>query len=274
MVDAASGSAKLETTIFMPSGKGPFPLLILNHGKSLGNPNLQSRDRFFVVSREFVKRGYAVVIPMRKGFSKSTGEYIEWACDMTNNGQTQADDLTVTLAYLAGQSWADVGRVLIAGQSYGGLAALAFGTRQFPGVKGLINFAGGLRVFGGKCAWQSSLINAFSNYGGKTTVPSIWFYGMNDSHFNPQLAAKLYDAYVAAGGHAKLVAYGPFKNDAHGMIGSRDGVKIWWPETEKFLKQIGLPTERPSVLENNEASAHSDFSELDIVDPSLYRVIK
>ncbi len=254
MAPAGAAGIELETTIFTPPGKGPFPLLILNHGKGLGNPNLQQRDRFLVISREFVKRGYAVVIPMRKGFSKSSGTYVELKCNMTGNGYAQADDLVGMLAYLRTQSWADMERIVIAGQSYGGLAALAFGTRQFPGVKGLINFSGGLRIYGGDCPWQTSLINAFSNYGAHSKTPSIWFYGANDSHFSPQLAADLHRAYVAAGGNARLVAYGPFEHDSHAMSSSSDGVKIWWPETEKFLKEIGLPTEVAPVFANDEKS--------------------
>ncbi|MGE5621810.1 MAG: alpha/beta hydrolase family protein, partial [Bacillota bacterium] len=245
MIPVISGgeAVELETTIFKPPGNGPFPLVVMNHGKALGNPHSQGRDRFVVLSREFVKRGYAVVIPMRKGFSKSTGEYVDQGCNMTAHGQSQADDLQGTLEYLDRQPWVDRDRIIVAGQSYGGLATLAFGTRHFPGVRGLINFAGGLKMHGGDCRWQDSLVKAFSSYGAKTQLPSIWFYGANDQHFGPELASRMYDAYVRAGGQARLVAYGPFKKDAHGMSGSRDGVQIWWPETEKFLRELGMPTE-------------------------------
>ncbi len=272
MVPAQFGAqtVELETTIFKPPGDGPFPLLIMNHGKALGNPRNQNRDRFIVLSREFVKRGYAVVIPMRKGFSKSSGEYIDRGCDMTAHGQFQADDLQSTLEYLRTQHWADAEHVLVAGQSYGGLTALAFGTRHFPGVKGLINFAGGLKMHGGSCRWQQSLVQAFATYGAKTTLPSIWFYGANDNHFSLDLATQLHNAYVQAGGNAKLVAFGPFKKDAHGMSGSRDGVKIWWPETEKFLKELGLPTEPVLALNNEIKVPEREYAAIDNVDAIPY----
>ena len=64
---------QFETTIFKPPGNGPFPLLLMNHGKEIGDPHKQKRDRFLAISREFVKRGYAVAIPMRRGFARSTG---------------------------------------------------------------------------------------------------------------------------------------------------------------------------------------------------------
>jgi dienelactone hydrolase len=236
-----SWTGELETTIYKPPGEGPFPLLVLNHGKSLGSPRAQERARFQTISREFVKRGYAVVIPMRTGFSKSTGEYVEEYCDMTANGQIQANDLDDVLAYLVQQPWVDAQRIVVGGQSYGGLTAMAFATHGFPGVKGILNFAGGLRT--NSCDWEPSLVQAFAAYGAHSRVPSLWFYGENDSHFGPQLATRMHQAYTTAGGDATLVKFGAFKNDAHGMSGSHDGVRIWWPETEKFLRQIGMPTQ-------------------------------
>ncbi|RJG04336.1 dienelactone hydrolase [Noviherbaspirillum sedimenti] len=248
----------LETTIFMPPGEGPFPLLILNHGKSLGDPRAQERTRFLAISREFVKRGYVVVIPMRTGFSRSSGEYLEQHCDMTANGQIQADDLHDVLAYAVRQPWADPDRILVGGQSYGGLTAMAFATHDFPGVKGVLNFAGGLRTEG--CRWKASLVRAFGTYGGQTRIPSLWFYGENDSYFNHELASKMHQAYTHAGGKATLVKFGAFKNDAHAMSGSRDGVRIWWPETEKFLRRIGMPAEEIFNIAEPAPPASSDFA--------------
>lgn len=263
-------TAELETTIFKPPGEGPFPLLVLNHGKALGDPRAQERVRFLAVSREFVKRGYAVIIPMRAGFSRSTGEYIEHHCNMAANGQIQASDLQGALEYAVTQPWVDKDRILIGGQSYGGLTAIAFATRNFPGVKGVINFAGGLRTVGGNCDWQASLVQAFSLYGGQARVPSIWFYGENDSFFGHDLATRMHNAYTSAGGIATLVNFGPFKNDGHAMSGSRDGVKVWWPETEKFLRHIGMPADEIFNIADPAAPTPTDFAALDDVDAIPY----
>src|SRR5690606_36108352 len=89
-VHTASGQVEPETTIFRPPGNGPVPLVVMNHGKERGKPAEQKRDRFLSLSREFVKRGYAVVVPMREGFSGSGGKYVEINCDMSRNGHIQA----------------------------------------------------------------------------------------------------------------------------------------------------------------------------------------
>lgn len=266
MIAADGGRSALQTTIFKPNGDGPFPVLIMNHGKDMGDPRLQKRDRFLHLSREFVKRGYAVLVPMRKGFAGSSGTYWDYGCNMSGNGQLQANDLQETIAYLQTQPWIDAQQIVVAGQSYGGLATLALGTRKLPGVRGLINFAGGLRADGGDCAWQAALEQAFSDYGARAAYPSLWFYGENDSYFNHALAKRLLNAYSRHGGQAQLVAYGRFKSDAHGMVGSRDGVSVWWPETERFLRKIGMPTDPVVAIINEPAMPRTDYAALDDID--------
>ncbi|MGB7480164.1 MAG: CocE/NonD family hydrolase [Burkholderiaceae bacterium] len=270
MIPVAAGGVQLQTTIYRPPGPGPFPLLLMNHGKERGDPRGQSRMRFLALSREFVQRGYAVAIPMRQGFAGSGGRYFEYDCAMFDNGVAQARDVRAALDYLVGQSWVDASRIVVAGQSYGGMATLAFGMAPYPGVKGLINFAGGLRLHGGECRWQDSLADAFAAFGRRAPMPSLWFYGANDRHFSPALAARLHAAYVGAGGNAELVAFGNFKNDAHGMSGSWDGVKVWWPETEKFLQRIGLPTAPVLALDDGDRLAPTDYAVLDDIDAVPY----
>ncbi|MGJ9417346.1 dienelactone hydrolase family protein [Massilia sp. CMS3.1] len=255
--------AMLETTVFRPNGPGPFPLLVINHGKDPGRPSAQPRDRFYHMATAFVKRGYAVMVPMRQGFANSTGRYRDRGCDMTANGHLQADDIRSTLDYAGSQSWIDAGHVIVAGQSYGGLATMALGTRDLPGVRGLINFAGGLRDDSNRCAWRSALVSAFAEYGANSKVPSLWMYGENDSLFGPDLANRLHEAFSQAGGRARLVEFASFKRDAHGMLASRDGEKIWLEDMVRFLKSVGMPTEVLHSVPPPPTPPRTDYAQLD-----------
>jgi dienelactone hydrolase len=259
----------LQTTIFKPPGDGPFPVLFMNHGKSPGDAHKQNRARFIYISREFVKLGYAVVIPMRMGFAESGGNYIDRECNLEHNGEGQVNSLYSAMQYVMKQPWADQGHMLIAGQSHGGLTAIAAGSHNISGVKGVINFAGGLHKDNPRCDWQASLVDAFRDYGKRSTIPSLWFYGENDRLFGPKLAASMYAAYTDAGGKAQLVAYGPFKNDSHGMSASRDGVPIWLPETERFLKAVGMPADAKYTISAIEAAPPTSFAPLDAMPPYL-----
>jgi dienelactone hydrolase len=43
-------TVELETTLFPPPGPGPFPLVVINHGKASGNPKSQERACFLVAT--------------------------------------------------------------------------------------------------------------------------------------------------------------------------------------------------------------------------------
>jgi dienelactone hydrolase len=257
--------AMMETTVFQPNGPGPFPLLIINHGKDPGSPSAQPRDRFIHMAAAFVRRGYAVMVPMRQGYASSTGRYRDYGCDMTANGYSQAKDILDALTYARAQPWVDGEHIVIAGQSYGGLATIALGTKDLPGVRGLLNFAGGLKDSGERCGWRTALVAAFAEYGANSKIPSLWMYGENDSLFGPDLAARMHAAYEEAGGHARLVEFPAFKRDAHGMLASRDGEKVWLADTEKFLQQVGMPTKVLYDVPEKPEPAATKFAALDDV---------
>jgi dienelactone hydrolase len=267
-------SLELETTFFKPEGNGPFPLVVINHGKAFGDPKFQGRSSYPRAARFFLSRGYAVALPMRQGFSKSTGSYIGGGCNVGSNGAVQADDVKATLDYFVAQPFIDKTKILVAGQSHGGLTTMAFGTFNYPGVKGLINFAGGLKQE--TCAaWESVLARAFGSYAKDTQVPSIWFYGDNDSYWPKEVWQSMYGKYVenlptTTGAKAQMIAFGTFVTDAHNMFGHNDGQKIWQPEVDKFLAQLGLPN---AIIFSQYATpvqmavpARTNFAEINSID--------
>lgn len=236
---------ELEVTFFKPPGDGPFPLVVINHGKAAGDPRFQKRATYPQATRFFLARGYVVALPMRQGFSKSTGSYIGGGCNVESNGRVQAEDVKVAIDYLIAQVPVDPGKILVMGQSHGGLTTMAFGTSDYPGVLGLVNFAGGLRQ--DTCpGWEGTLARAFGNYGKRTKIPSLWFYGDNDSYWSKDTWQAMYTKYSEAlaemGSTARMVAFGTFVTDAHRMFGHQEGQSIWQPEVSKFLVQLGLPS--------------------------------
>jgi dienelactone hydrolase len=233
----------LEVTVFKPDGNGPFPVVMINHGKEATNNRLQARSRYPNVAREFLRMGYAVIVPMRQGFSNSGGAAVGEGCNIAGNGEAQADDLVAVTRWIKAQAWADSARMIMMGQSHGGLTTLAYAQNPDPGYKLFVNFAGGLMWTSGNCQWQENLRRAFASYGAKTKVPTLWFYGENDSLFPPSVITPAHQAYVDAGGKAEMVAYGPFGTDAHGMFGTVDGMAIWKDKVLEKIKAVGLPVE-------------------------------
>jgi dienelactone hydrolase len=262
-VGAGMSGAELETTLFKPDGEGPFPLVVINHGKAAGNPVFQERARYLDASREFVRRGYAVALPMRLGFSKSSGSYTDGGCNIASNGEQQAEWVAGVIEWLRTRTYVDKDRIVVVGQSHGGLTTMALGARNPPGVRGLINFAGGLKFASSGCIWENSLAQAFAHYGARSKLPSLWFYGDNDSYFPPEVWKDLESKYRGAGGNVRLVAFGRFRTDAHGLFASRAGLRIWVPEVERFLDSLNMPSETVIAVSDIPRPPKSDFATLE-----------
>jgi dienelactone hydrolase len=237
---SADGVGELEVTVYRPRGDGPFPLMIVNHGRAPAPASTQPRYRPQHVAYEFVRRGYAVVVPMRQGFSRSGGVDRVASCDPVADARHQARSVRRAVHWAAQQPWADAQRVVVMGQSHGGLAALAYGEDPLPGTRLIVNFAGGVREPGCE-AWQSGLVEAFGELGKAAQLPSLWFYGDNDSHFPPEVWRAAYQRHTAAGARATLEAYGRFGDDAHRLFGAREGLRIWLPPLAARLAELGLP---------------------------------
>ena len=232
---------ELETTVYKPPGAGPFPLVVINHGKASGPTGLQPRYTPGWAARYFIERGYVVFVPMRTGFSKSTGGYVGGGCNIESNGLVQAEDVAATIAHAHTLSYVERTQTLVVGQSHGGWTTLAYGAANpDPSVKGLVNFAGGLRQ--PDCiGWRLNLAKAAANYAQDTKLPSLWFYGDNDSYFTREVYTEMFARYSKVNPRAQLVAFGEFAEDSHSLFGSKAGRAIWEPHLEKFMKQLGLP---------------------------------
>ncbi|HDR9771699.1 TPA: prolyl oligopeptidase family serine peptidase [Burkholderia cepacia ATCC 25416] len=265
----ASGTVTLEATLFKPNGPGPFPLVVFNHGKNTGDLHLQPRSRPLAFAREFVRRGYAVIAPNRQGFAGSDGTYQQEGCNVGKNGLAQAADVDATVRYMSRQPYVDASRIVVAGTSHGGLVSVAYGTEAAPGVRGIINFSGGLRQ--DLCdGWQRNLVDAFDQYGAHTAVRSLWLYGDNDSVWTPGLVAQMHDAYVSHGTQAQFIDFGRYKDDAHRLIVDRDGVPVWWPAVNAFLAQLNLPTSVRYAVANPHEPKATGYASIDAVNAVPY----
>lgn len=259
----------LQLTLFTPDGPGPFPLAVVNHGKAAGPARAAPRYRSFYEARYFVSRGYAVALPMLRGFAGSGGEFDAHGCRPAEDGLHKARDIRAVIDYLIQHPEIvalDAKRIVVLGQSYGGWNTLALGTLQVSGVRGLINVAGGRNTPG--CPnWPQELAKAAGLYGAATRIPSIWFYGDNDSKFARPLWQDMHQRYRAAGGPAELVAYGPFMKDAHRFFSSPLGLAIWAPKLDAFLAKLGLPSQnlRPELLPTTVYPAATSFADVDDV---------
>jgi dienelactone hydrolase len=250
-------SVKLETTVFKPSGDGPFPVVVINHlnesaSTRLADTHFQPRYRPLPAVRQFLQRGYAVVVPMRQGYSNSGGLPVGSGCNPADTGRAHADDVKAVVSWLRTQSWADSSRMLMIGRGQGAWATLAYAANSpEPGFKLFAVFSGALGdISMGGCTLAQIFKGAMTDFGEKTRAPSLWFFADNESAYTPEVLKPAFDAYVAGGAPATLVNFGNFTPDPSAMFAVYRGLSIWWPPIEQRLAAAGMPT----------AVAHPEFA--------------
>jgi dienelactone hydrolase len=232
----------LVMTVYTPDGPGPFPLVVMNHGATSDLPPAQQpRYRLSFSVYYFLSRGYAVALPMMRGYAGSGGHLHAHGCDDVAMGLEAAKDIRAAIWYLKQQPYVDGSRIVVAGQSFGGWNSLAFGTLNEPGVKGLVSFAGGMKASDCRDP-DKALIAAAGELGGRVSTPSIWFFGDNDALFATPVWHAMFEHYKTAGAPAELVAYGKFGSNSHNLLGSGAGLNLWMPKLDAFLARLGLPS--------------------------------
>ncbi len=241
-VPQADGSqASIVTRLCLPDGGATRPLVLVNHG-SPANPAQRAQMAPLACAHEavrfFTARGHAVGVPLRRGYGASGGAWAEGfgrcdAPDFHAAGLETARDMLAAIGALAARPEVPPGPVLVLGQSAGGWGALALASLQQPGLRGVVNMAGGRGgwrggVPGANCA-PERLVEAAGRYGAAARVPMLWVFTANDSFFAPPLALAMHEAFVGAGGMAQLVALGPHGADGHGLFHAPGGSAVWGP---------------------------------------------
>jgi dienelactone hydrolase len=247
----------MRATVFRPPGRGPFPLMVMNHGttQNAERRRLLALPRFETVSGWFVQHGFVVVVPERPGHGATGGVYREdqGGCDDPDFARAAlgaAESIAATLAYMRAQPFVRRDGAIVAGQSAGGWAALAFASRApkvatagaNEGVAAVINFAGGL---GGR-SWDQPdnncapdrLIATARLFGRTARVPTLWIYTENDSYFAPHLSAAMAAAFRAAGGVVDYRLLPPFGSEGHYLAETAGSQVAWGPVVESFLATL------------------------------------
>jgi dienelactone hydrolase len=189
---------RLEALTVRPDRPGRFPLVLMVHGTprySIRRSDM-SPAAYIVPAVTFASRGYAVVSIMRRGFGHSDGPYAEEygtgaTCgnrDYLRVAQISAEDILGAVAVLRAERWIDPNRIVLLGQSTGGLAVTAAAAANPPGVAGILDFAGGRGSdTPDHVCDEDHLVGAFGEFGKTARAPALWVFAENDHFFGPDL---------------------------------------------------------------------------------------
>ena len=256
-IPARGGRYEIAATILRPDGAGPFGAVILSHGVPGSEKERLTESAatdFNAAAPVFARRGYVVVMPMRRGFGATGGEFAEDAgpCrkpDYMKGEGEAADDVMAAYDYARALPYVDGSRMILAGQSAGGIVSMfAAGMRHPKGLVAVLGFASGrggnpdIRP-GVPCAVEP-VAKVFDVLGKSVTVPVLFHYAENDRYFNPATTKLWFERFTAAGAQADYVMQPAFGKDGHYVFGELLGVRYWLPAVEKFLAKHGIPFER------------------------------
>ncbi len=243
--------AQLNTRLCMPERAGAVPLVIVNHGSPANASARAGMEPWRCtsgVARYFLRRGYAVAFPQRRGYGASTGGWAETygSCsnpDYASAGRRGAEDIAAVLTHLRSTPGIAQTGTLIVGHSAGGWASLAFAAGNPAGVSGVVNVAGGRGgrqppgpgVVGSNCT-PDALVSGVSRFAG-ARIPTLWLYTRNDSFFGPELAEAMFASFRAGGGNGRMVMLPAYGSDGHSLFAG-GGEDVWGPPISSFISGL------------------------------------
>jgi dienelactone hydrolase len=243
----------IATKILRPQGAGPFGAIVLNHGVPLtaAERRLESPELLLETAAVLARRGYAVLMPLRRGFGATGGWFAEDAgsCAHPNyrGGEAAAaQDIMAAYDFARRLPYVDGSRMILAGQSAGGVASLyAAATRAPEGLVAVLAFAAGRggdpqRHPGEACA-SAELGALFAELGAQVKVPVLFHYAANDLFFNASTSRLWFDQFRRGGGRAEYVLQPPFGQNGHYVFTDAAGAQHWVPAVDRFLRAHGVP---------------------------------
>ncbi len=275
----------ITLTTFRPPGDGPFPLVVMNHGRAVSDKRAQQgRARHEPVARYLVSKGFAVFVPTRVGYHRTYGDF-----DPEDTGgncrdfrpqaaaQAVSDQVLAVLAHAKTLPWADASRWVVMGQSAGGNTAVAVAGRNPPGLVAAINFAGGAGgnpdTRPGDPCGPVDIGRMWKGFAASAKLPMLWLYWQNDRYWGPDWPGRWAEAWREGGGQLEFHHLPPSGSDGHGGINT--DMDHWVPLVEAHLAKAGFT--KSGLVPRPPASGFARLDEADklpttaAVRENLYR---
>lgn len=251
-IPVPDGHYSLAGTILRPRGEGPFGAIVLNHGVGVGAYErfIESPTLLIQAASAFVARGYVVVMPLRRGFGETGGTFAESPGECSNphygrGERAAATDVLAAYEFARKLPYVDPDRMILAGQSAGGVASLYAAAQQPDGLMAVLAFAAGrgadpLGRSGVPCAAEA-LAALFQDLGVSVRVPVLMYYTENDLYFGPSASRSWFQRLQSGGVRGEYVLQPPFGDNGHFVFSHTKGIPLWLPAVERFLERHGIP---------------------------------
>lgn len=190
-LDKKGNCTKLELQgyLYLPPAsvktKGPYPLLVYNHG-SEEFPNDKCAEGAY-----FAKLGYVVIVPHRRGHGKSTGKYLDEYCTDGSGAckmkylRKQLDDVKKAIAFakgyeVDGKKVFDGKHMALMGHSFGGIVTM-FLNQEDVGHQAAVNLSGASQSWEGNDDARAQMKTAAR----EAVKPVYYLEPLNDHSIEP-----------------------------------------------------------------------------------------
>ena len=237
-VEIPSGDLHLKAFLWKPPGRGPFPAVVFNHGRS-DTPQQHTLDLKLTLEEAarrlgpvFVRHGYVFLYPFRRGEGPSAGQgsfigdllqreeaangaearmHLQLLLMTTDHLQ----DARAALSFLKQLPYVDPRRVGVAGHSFGGQLTLLEAARDRT-VRAAVTFGAAAGSWDASAELRESLLEAVR----ELAVPVMLIQAANDYSLSPSSAMdgelsrlskphvrRIYPAYGATPSHGHNFFY-------------------------------------------------------------------
>jgi dienelactone hydrolase len=241
---------RLEMRIYQPASTGIFPTLVFNHGSTGAGTDpyrfTQPIDEP-PLAQFFVQRGWAVILPARRGRGNSEGVYDEgfdqertlgYTCDPPRSlagAERALADIAAAMDAIRAFPFVDPQRLVIGGQSRGGILSVAYAGLYPDHACGVINFVGGWLGVG--CPTASQINQTLFRRGVPYGRETLWLYGDGDPFYPLSHSQANFAAFLAAGGKGSLHILQPPEANGHHLV---EYPEVWNPTVLTYLQRVGM----------------------------------
>ena len=242
IINFKSGDLNLSGELFKPSGKGPFPAILWNHGSAPGMLNSQASK---LIGPYFTSKGWIFFMPYRRGqgLSSKIGTYIgDEIAKAGKNGDEKAaahimltllkgehlNDQRAALSWLKNQSFVNSKSIAVGGNSFGGIETILGSEKE--------NYCASLDLSGGAESWAKSagLQQQLKESAVNSKSPILFIQAENDFDLTP---SKVLSKEMELKGKANVLKIYPSfgKSNKEGHSFAYLGVSLWFNDAFDFI---------------------------------------
>jgi dipeptidyl aminopeptidase/acylaminoacyl peptidase len=239
-----SGALTLRGVVYKPSGPGPFPAVLYNHGSA---PGMLSSEAFEAIGPRFAARGWVFFGPYRRGqgLSAQAGPYVvDQLAAAKRQGGVPAraaeivrllegdhlSDQLAALAWLRKASFVRADRIAVAGNSFGGIETVLGAERE--AYCAAVDATGAAETWAEAPELRTAMTRAVRN----ARAPIFFIQAENDFDLSPTrvLSAAMKDAGKPC--ETKIYpAFGSSHRDGHSF--AYRGAAIWFEDVFGFIER-------------------------------------